>query len=336
MTIQTPESNGGQVAIPDEFNNIGLEDVGATDVVIPRLSIVHKEAEFKNNLSGEQFPVLNAIVLGLVKQRIMWPDDVEDGDKPMCKSPDFTNGFPNLDTENTKADKRFPIDKSNFSLADFPAERGLNGLVTLPCQSCIFSQWDKGDWKQPPCSEQHTYPLLYTLDSDEAIRAGEASYTPALFTTQRTGIKPSRTYISGFAQAGTPMFTVHTQITLDLNKRGTVEYSVPKFRRGGQTDRSMWGEYGQQMLQIRDFIRTPPRNHEEDESAVTMSSNENTAPAAAAPAAAPAEATPAPAPAAAAPAAEPTPAPAAEPVATPAAAAPAAPAPAAADDDLPF
>lgn len=316
MTVQVPEP-GGSVAVPDEFNNIGLEDVGATDVVIPRIGIVHKEARFKNNLSGEEFETLNAIVLGLVKQRIMWPEVVDEGDKPMCKSPDFTNGFPNLDTENTPKDKRFPADKSNFNLADFPAEKGLNGLVTLPCQNCIFSQWDKGDWKQPPCSEQHTYPLLYTMDPVEAIREGEANWMPALFTTQRTGIRPSRTFISSFAQSKTPMFTVHTEITLELNKRGSVEYSVPKFKRGGQTDRGMWGEYGEQMRTIREFIRTPPRNYDEDEESVVISNNENTAPTEAAPAAAPAE-TPA--------------APAAE---TPAPAAPAEPAPAG-DDDLPF
>lgn len=330
MTVVKPEE-GGSLAIPEEFNNIGLEDVGATDVVIPRLQINHIDGTFKNNLTKDEFPVLNAIVLGLVKQRIMWPDKVDDGDKPMCKSPDFEHGFPNLDTEKTTAEKRFPAEKSNFNLVDFPAENGLNGLVTLPCQSCIFSQWDKGDWKQPPCSEQHTYPLLYTMDPVEAIQAGEASYMPALFTTQRTGIKPSRQFISSFAQSKTPMFTVHTAITLDINRKGTVVYSVPVFKRGVQTDRSSWGEYGAQMRTIREFIRTPPRNYEEDEDSVTVpSNNENTAPEGepATPATAATTENAAPV------ASEPPKAETAEPA--PAAAAAPAASPAPDDDDLPF
>ena len=291
MTV-APTSGGGAVAVPDEdWGSTGLEDVGVGDVVTPRLTIVHDQARFKNNLSNEEFETIDAIVLGLVKQRIMWDEKVEDGDKPECKSPNFEQGFPNVRDDIPK-DKRFPWEVSNFKPEDFPAENGINGLVTLPCSSCIFKEWGKGDWNQPPCSEQHTYPLLFTPD-------GGDTWIPALFTTQKTGIKPSKQFISSFAQTKTPMFTSRTTIGLTLQSRGSVKYSVPTFRRTGPTDRENWGEYAEQYRTIRDFIRSAPRPQDEEDEGTPAapSSNENTAPAASAPAAA------APAPAAAAPAA---------------------------------
>jgi hypothetical protein len=302
MTVE-PRPEGGAVVNPDDYADIGLEDVGVSDVVIPRLQIIHDEALLKNNLSGETFDKLNVILLGLVKQRVMWADEVgESGSRPLCKSPDFENGFPNV-RDDVPKDRRFDWSQSNFSPEDFPADKGLNGMVTLPCAQCVFKEWDKQGWKQPPCAEQHTYPLLYTTDEGE-------SWAPALFTTQKTGIKPSRQYISSFAQTKTPMFTVYTELSLVLQSRGTVKYSTPSFKRRGQTERENWTEYGNQYRSIREFIRQAPRR-QDDEEEPAASSNENTAPETA-PASSPAP-TPAPAAATSAPAAAP-----------------------AGDDDLPF
>lgn len=309
MTVDTT-GGGGAAVVPysGDYGDVGLEDIGASDVVIPRLSIRHKDATFRDNLSNAEYPKLTVILLGLVKQRIFWKRETDDGDKPLCKSPDHDNGFPNVSDE-VPADKRFPWAKSNFNQADFPPEQGINGLVTLPCSSCVFQQWDKGDWKVPPCAEQHTYPLLYNHDPEDPT-----AWTPALLSFSKTGIKPSRTYISSFAQAKVPMFTVMTELTLTQQSRGSVEYCTPNFKRLGGTDRSEWGEYADQYRSIRDFIRSAPRRQDEDDEAgITVSSNVNTPP------------TPAPA-SAAAPAAAPASSPGSAPAAAPTA--PAAPAPA--------
>lgn len=324
MTVDT---TGGSAVEPwnsEEFGDVGLEDVGVGDVVIPRLSIVHDEAVFKNNLTGETHDTLTVVLLGLVKQRIFWADDIDEGDKPLCKSPDFAHGFPQMRTD-IPADKQFPWAESNFDPANFPAEKGINGHVTLPCDSCVFAQWGKdsaGKNTPPPCNEQHTYPLLIVGEDGET--------QPALLTVQKTGIKPSRTYISGFASSKTPFFTQYTQLSLDLQKRGSVKFSVPQFRRAGGTDRAWWAEYADQFRSIRSFIREAPRPAEGTEDAEPApSNNENTAPAA----------PPTPPKAPAAPPKAPTP------PSPPKVAAPAAPAPAEApaesassddDDDLPF
>lgn len=324
MTV-SPAGPGSEVAEfdPSEFGDVGLEDIGAGDVVIPRISINHTEGRFKNNLTGEEYDTLNVVLLGMVKQRIFWSDDVEDGEQPLCKSPDFKTGFPQM-KDSLPADKKFPWDDSNFALADYSANL-INGHVALPCEKCVFSQWGKdknGKSTPPPCNEQHTYPLLY-VDEDN-------NYVPALFTVQKTGIKPSRSYVSGFASSRTPLFTVHTTLGLQLQSRGSVKYSVPVFKRSDATDRSFWQDWATQARQIREFIRQPPRNTEDiADSEPDPEANVNTAPAAQTVQAQPAQ------PAAPAAQASPPPAPA-----KPAPAQPAAPAAPAAeaddDDDIPF
>lgn len=329
MTVAPHEGSAvGEYTGPSMGGVEGLEDVDASDIILPRLQLVHKEAKFRDNLSKVEYPELKLIILGLIKQRIFWHDDTEDGDKPLCKSPDHEHGFPAVSDDLPK-DKRFPWEKGNFRPEDYPpgGATSMNGLVTLPCQACIFKEWDKNGWKVPPCAEQHTYAVLYLTNPNDPVE--DHRYTPALITFQKTGIKPSKNYISSFMQAGQPMFTVYTTVTLNALSRGAVDYAVPSFKKGDPTDRDMWAGYGTQFRTIREFVRQPPRSQDDDEDFTsTPASNENTAPAAPP---APAAAAP-PAPAAAPPQAPPAAAPSA-PVAPPAAPA----APGGTDDsDLPF
>jgi hypothetical protein len=346
MTVSTTGGAGPVVPYdPEAFGDVGLEDIGVADVVIPRLSIVHSEGVFQDNLSKQKFDSLTVVLLGLVKQRIFWDDEVDEGDQPLCKSPDFDLGFPQVRPD-VKADKQFPWAKSNFNPADFPegGPNSVNGLVTLPCSSCVFKEWDKQDWKVPPCTEQHTFPLLYTPDEGQ-------SWTAALLSLQKTGIKPSRQYISSFAQSKSPMFTVFTELTLTLQSRGSVKYSVPTLKRGTQTDRADWSDYADTYRNIREYVRQPPRAREEESEDPTVTAAATTAPATAAatapvtsapvatPAPGPVEPTPSTAaPVAAAAPAVATPAPVASPpAADPAPVAAAVSAPTSApDEDLPF
>lgn len=331
MTVATTDPNSGAVTgwDPSEFSgDTGLEDVSASDIAIPRLQIIHDEGLFKDNLSGTTFGELEVIILGLVKQRIMWASDIDDGDKPLCKSTEFSFGFPNM-RDDIAADKRFPWAESNFEPAQaqpielaagqspaHPNGWSSNGLPVLPCAACKFKEWTKGSNGKnvpPPCTEQHTYPVLYKNENEV--------WTPALLTFQRTGIKPSKTYISSFAQTGQPMFTVVTTIGLTQQSRGMVKYSVPWFKRGSTSDRNAWAEYATQYRTIRDFVRSAPRRQDEED-APAASNNENTAPEAPVNVTATTQPTPPPTPSPA-----PTP-PSPQPTPPPAAVAD--------DDDLPF
>lgn len=333
---------GTELARPEDMEYTGLEDFDTTkDAVMPRLSIVHKEAVFKDNLSGEKFNTIKVVLLGLVKQRILWDTEVDDDAKPMCKSVNFTEGNPDP--------KTFPWQASGFDPASYPAPEG-DGQIALPCTACALKEWGTNPQggKTPWCAEQHTFPLLMDINGDGSV------WTPALFTVQKTGIKPSKTYLTSFARTKTPTYTVVTQLSLTAQKRGQTDYAVPSFAKVGNTEQSDWPMYAQQYRSIREFITVPRQMDKSDTTAPTTAAAP--APAAAAspatssaasvaaptappssetvtPSAQPAEApAQAAAPVAEAPATTPT-----QPVAeTPAAAPATAPPLTADDDDLPF
>lgn len=236
-----------------DLGSVGLEDVGTTDISMPRIQINHDTATFKDSSTGEDLGnSLTAVFLGMVRQRIMWDSQVDDGDKPQCKSPDFVHGYPQMRTD-IPVRKQFPWDRSNFNKADQPVNE--EGFIALPCDSCIFTQWGK-DREKPPCSEQFTFPLLYL--------ASDGIYKPGLFSVQRSGIKPAKTYVGAFMTAKQPMLTVHTEVSLRPETRGRNVYAVPVFRKGEATDHSQWATWGNSYREVRDWLQQPPTRRDEE------------------------------------------------------------------------
>lgn len=241
-----------------DLGDVGLEDVGAADISMPRLQINHDEATFKDSGSGEDLgSKLMVVLLGIAKQRIMWDSQVDDGDRPQCKSPDFKIGFPQM-RKDIPVRKQFPWDKSNFSESDFVPND--EGFIALPCDSCVFKEWGK-DKSKPPCSEQFTFPLYYV--------APDGTLKPGLFSTQRSGIKPARTYLGTFKTAGQPLFTVYTELALRAESRGRNNYAVPTFRKGESTDPSQWATWATSYREVRDWLQQPPTRREEDDAKET-------------------------------------------------------------------
>lgn len=267
MTVE-PTSGGGALANPEDYET-GLEDFDMQDAVIPRLAIVHKEAVFKDSLSGEQFGSVRTIMLGLVKQRILWHAQMDDDDWPMCRSVDHETGFPN-ESEDQPKGKRFPWDLSGFRPEDFTANA--DGQKKLPCKGCQLKEWGSHpDGKRPYCSEQYTMPVLY--DPQE-----NGLWVPAIMTFQKTGLKPLKSYLTSFARNRTPVFSAITEIGLDPRTRGQTEYAVPVFRRVGDTDEDNWREYSVNYRSMRSFLQEEPGSRTEDVEVGTPSTNTNTAP----------------------------------------------------------
>lgn len=241
MTVSVPGSSA---------ESTGLEDVDASDVRIPRLNIDHKKAVFVDNLSNQEYPKLDCILLGLVKQRIMWHHEVGTDEKPLCKSPNFQVGFPIASGQA----HLFPWDKSDFNENDYKSDEG---LTTLPCEKCNFREWGThADGKKPACAEQHTYPLLFNPDLSEETDSTGQNLVSALFTTQHSGIKPSRDYLSSFIRMKTPLYTVLTTVTLSQQKRGSNQYCVPVFRVGNKTPTDSYPYLSQQYRSIREFVHS--------------------------------------------------------------------------------
>jgi hypothetical protein len=247
----------GTVAVPDD-DLTGLEDFDtATDAQMPMLKIDHSQGHFIDGLSDEDLgPEIKVIMLGLIKQRILWDAEVKDDAKPLCKSYNFTEGRPDEAT--------FPVKASGF-------DRSAVESGALPCADCKLKDWGSHPKNDTPwCTEQHTFALL--------VQVGDG-WQPALLTVQRSAIKPSRQYMTSFARSKTPLYTVVTTIKLDQRKRGSVDYAVPKFTRGGGTDQDDWAEYAETYRSIRNFVQTPrTRDDDDEDTTVTITADADPAP----------------------------------------------------------
>lgn len=249
MTIQKTE---------DYELETGLDDFGVTDAVIPRVTIVHDDGTFKDNLSGQEYEELEVIFLGLIKQRVLWhPVPAEEGsDNPMCKSQDFHFGFPNVD--DNPQEKLFPWSESGYDEEDFAGEE----QIKIACDNCLLKDWGSHpDGKKPYCSEQWTMPMLYNSTPD----LEEPTWTPAIITFQKTSLKPLKTYLTSFARSKQPVFTKIARIGLDARKRGKTIYQIANFKAVGNTEQENWIEYGEGYREFREFLTADPEVRSDEE-----------------------------------------------------------------------
>jgi len=247
------EDSSQELALTSDMET-GLEEFDQTDMVIPRLQILHKEGRFRDTLTNEEFaPLERAILLGLVKQRILWHSTVDDGDLPMCKSPDHNTGYPNVD-EDTKKDKRFPWDLSGFKQSDFSGDQ-----PQLPCEGCKLKEWETHpDGKKPYCAEVYQLPLMYAPNEDSDL------WIPAIVAFSKTGLKTLRNYLSGFQRRQAPLFSAVTRVELELNKRGGNIFSTPKFTKVDDIPQADWREHSLNFSSMKAFLQRPPREFEDE------------------------------------------------------------------------
>lgn len=243
MTVE-PYTPGGAWG---DLGDVGLEDVSSSDIQMPRIQIDHDKAVFRDASTGVEMETLECVILGLVKQRIMWDTEVDDGDKPQCKSPNNEIGYPQLRTD-IPARKQFPWARSGFAQADYPPNE--EGHVQLPCASCLLAKWG-ADKSKPSCSEQYSFPLYY--------KDGDGNFRPGILSFQRSGLKAARTYVGTFGANKQPMFTVLTRMKLNPESRGKVVYATPVISRGGPSEADQWSEYADAYRNVRAFLHQAPR-----------------------------------------------------------------------------
>ena len=228
----------------------GLEDVDSTDILTPILRMDHEKMKFVLSLTNEEMTSLTCIALGLVKQRILWPADPGPaGEQPLCRSYDHNFGIPNQERFHS-----FTKGASGFDLARVQQAE----TDPLPCANCALKEWDThprsaGSW----CNEQYTLPILIVQSADVLM--------PALVSFQRSAIKPTKAYISGFVGKKRPLFTSFTRLSIQAMTKGTAAYAVPRFEVLEDTDPAQWPEYSKHFHAIKGMITTP-RTRDDDES----------------------------------------------------------------------
>lgn len=234
--VPVNENDPATLALLEELSGVGTEHVDQTDLVIPRLQVKHQRQQFVNPQTNEVYDELEVVLLGLIKQRTLWrPQLSDEGQLPLCRSYDYDHGYPPDDNE-------FPWEESGFPMGT---------PQPLPCANCQLKDWGSHpvNTGKPWCQEQHTYPLL--------IIGEDGSYTPMIFTVAKTGLTPSRNYVSYFVTNKRPMLSVITRLTLDGAKKGGNEYSIPRFERLGPSDSSQWRYWADQWQKINDMLTAP-------------------------------------------------------------------------------
>lgn len=234
----------------------GLDDLDDSDQVTPYLTIDKDELMFKDGLSGELFPSLEVVILGLVKARILWPAEpgAEPG-PPLCKSLDYHLGYPNMNESGAS----FPWKDSGFKLGDYLEEQP----PILKCEDCHYQEWGshpKND-KTPWCSTLFQMPVL--------IKQSGGGWSPSIFVAQRTGLADAKKYLKSFDNARTPCFVNTTTLGLDIKKRGTNSWATATYKKGSPTDKEMYPAWIKQYIQIRTFLTTPRGEVMEDEDMVS-------------------------------------------------------------------
>lgn len=233
-------------AIPQEDTApVGLEDFDDSTAPIPRLNIVGEIAVFKDSLSNEEYAELHTVVLGLVRQRVLWePGDLKEGAKPLCRSRDGKIGLPQ---------DGFPWPQSGFD----PIPGLEDEQQELDCASCPLKDWgsDPKGGEKPWCTEQAVVVVMH--------EGG-----PALLTLQRSSMAPIRAYAASFKRSGMPMFTKYATITLNPQKRGTVKYAVPEFKSTGPTDDADHDFYADVFIKARTFLTSRRTAVVQDDTAV--------------------------------------------------------------------
>ena len=262
MTSLQPSSSAGADVVEWDQAETGLEDFDSRDLTMPRLAIYHTEGVFRNTQTNETFEQLVVVLLGLHKSRIMWGElsEGDDQDPPLCKSPDTKHGFPNVDDE-LPVSKRYPWDGQRvFKPGDalpLAVEDGAQTMPSLPCKDCHFKEWNTDPTgKRPWCSEEWTFPLLYQDPKEQD------SWIPALLTFRRSGLKAVRQYVTPFATKRQPLFTVATQLSLEINRRGMVKYCTPKLKKVAKTDRDGWQDYFDSFKSAQTFLGQFPMPRE--------------------------------------------------------------------------
>lgn len=249
----TPAVQGSQeiaIPVPSSLPE-GLEDTDlANDLTMPIFRLDHENLCIVNSLTNEQMPSMDVILLGRIKQRILWPMDPSDGkEQPMCRSYDFNQGVPRAATWVQPQKNNPALTAVKLSGFDYTTvESAENDGVGLACANCALKDWG-ADRTPPWCNEQWTFPFVQ-IDA-------EGDPLPGVISFAKTGLKPCKTYVSGFVQAKSTLYTVVTRIKAVPQSKGSVSWVVPSFQRINESDATQWPVYSQLLHQIRGFLTTP-------------------------------------------------------------------------------
>lgn len=191
------------------------------------IKIDHKTGQFV--LRGARGRSIAVVILGLVKQRTMWPPREEKANREaQCRSVDGELGTPT----------------ATFPWGEWSAATGdPNILDAIDCAGCPFAKFHGN---RPRCGEEWVTPVLMHGDALAAIRFSAS------------GIKPLRDYLAPLVAARLPAYTRMTNIKLERVSSNGMTFAKPSFSGSPSSDDQMDGYYSDRLREIRELLTSPP------------------------------------------------------------------------------
>ena len=238
-----------------------LDELHDDEIPTPRIVVDGKTCQFVNSDTSERYDDLEVIILGLVRNRVMWDRNAtpRDGMTPLCRSNDAVTGRPNI-SDDIPVKEQFPWKKSNFTRSELPVEPNTDQPLA-PCKDCVFAEWGN-DNERPPCDERLTLPVFY--------KDSFGKWATGILTFKGAGFRATTRYLGAIKARKQQSFMFRTKITLEPQRSGEVDYATPKFERLGLSDPGMVERDGKKIAQnwidsfnafeqIKDFLRRAPR-----------------------------------------------------------------------------
>jgi len=194
------------------------------------MKIDHSAGQFwsgESNIGKE----IDVIMLGLIRQRTLWPPKDSKRSRPDCESPDFEHGYAKIDT--------FPWKDTDF----VEPIGGGTRPHELPCDQCPLRNWQ--DRTPPRCAQVWNVPVIY----------GAGLF---VIPFSASALSDLENYMRPFRDSRTPLYTVITRIKLSRVEKKGRRYVVPHFSQTANTDTRVYPEYSSKLNQVKEVMQQKP------------------------------------------------------------------------------
>ncbi|AKL88242.1 hypothetical protein GMA3_65 [Gordonia phage GMA3] len=210
------------------------------------LSSFGDNTKFQGLLNGSG--VVEAVPLGLVRQRQMWPSGDEGGTMAgkiakggkQCISLDGNVGHPQAN---------FPYQEFRDRLTSPIASK-----PTIRCHECPFTKWSQDGKTGPPCQPRWYVPMLPLIDN---MIAWEEK--PAILDMTQSGITVFKNFYLNDIRTGNYLFKYVWSIHTERVMKNGVTFSKPKFYANNTTPKYMYPMFVYWMRRITAEFTDPAR-----------------------------------------------------------------------------
>lgn len=226
-SIVKANGNGEVVSFdPETFQIPGMENVQPGELRVPLLKLVQAQSrmdgakdhggEWHNSVTGEFEANPELLVIGLAKGRVMFPDEYNADNKPLCGSNDGTHPR-----------DEYKGNQLEIVVVDVESGRKKFEMVGIgeKCEGCPFAQWGPNG-EPPKCGAVETFAGV------------GADGLPALIQIRGSGLKNVPNLKTMLAANGIRK-TVRLGSVLESNESGT--YHVPVFLLGNKPGKELQG-----------------------------------------------------------------------------------------------